>query len=242
MALFSVKMRSSAHGTHISGAERIVGEAEVPEVCAAMGRRALAHDKGMPDSITVTVGAIDSKVERVPALSVSEAICAHPDDARRTVIRALASLTPHAEDAWECVTTIRNMRGAVLFQAESGERLEPNRQRGVRVTALDSAAATDERPEAGSGKSRVTEAVVLASKVAHHPAVLAEVCISDDPHYTTGYVATKGLGYVRVPNMKPLGSALGGRLFVVDIDDPSELIEYLESTPVLVEWHHELAR
>ena len=34
--------------------------------------------------------------------------------------------------------------------------------------------------------------------------------------------------------MKPAGSAVGGRLFVVDTAAPLDLIEYLEHTPVLV--------
>mgnify|MGYP002718346708 FL=1 len=234
MALFSVKMRSSALGSHISGAERIVEEREVPDVCAAMGTRALAHGKGKPDSITVTVTAIDGEVAHIPALPIREAHCADPAEARETVIDALAPLTPHAAEAWELLTGVRDMRGAILFHATTGARLEPDHARGVRVTSMDAATATGERPEAHSGKTRVTDALVLASKVAHHPAVLAEVCISDDPDYTTGYVASREMGYLRVPNMKPVGSEMGGRLFVVDTDDPADLIDYLEHTPVLV--------
>ena len=234
MALFSVKMRSSALGSHISGAERIVEEREVPDVCAAMGTRALAHGKGKPDSITVTVTAIDGEVAHIPALPIREAHCADPAEARETVIDALAPLTPHAAEAWELLTGVRDMRGAILFHATTGARLEPDHARGVRVTSMDAATATGERPESRSGKTRVTDALVLASKVAHHPAVLAEVCISDDPDYTTGYVASRKLGYLRVPNMKPAGSPVGGRLFVVDTDEPVDLITYLEQTPVLV--------
>lgn len=232
--MFSVKMRSSARGTHISGAERIVGEQEIDEVCAAMSRRALAHGKGQPDSITITVSAIEREVVRVPALPITEATSRTPAEARDVVLGAIAPLTAHAAQAWELVTSVRDMRGAILFDAATGNRLEPDYARGVRVTSMDAATATGERPEAGSGKTRVTDALVLASKVAHHPSVLAEVCISDDPDYTTGYVATNTLGYLRVPNMKPAGSAVGGRLFVVDTAAPADLIEYLEHTPVLV--------
>lgn len=234
MALFSVKMRSSARDTHISGAERIVEEPEVPDVCAAMARRALAHGKGQPDSITVTVTGIDREVTHIPALPITEARCVDPLDARNTVIDALTPLTPHAVKAWELLTTVRGMRGAILFHAVTGDRLEPDHARGVRVTSMDAAIVTGEHPEAGSGKTRVTDALVLASKVAHHSAVLAEVCISDDPDYTTGYVASRKLGYLRVPNIKPVGSPVGGRLFVVDTDDPTDLISFLEHTPVLV--------
>lgn len=235
MTLFSVKMRSSAGGTHISGAERIVEEHEIDSVCAAVSRRALAHVKGQPDSITITVTAIDEDVTRVPALPISEARSSTPDQAREVALGILAPLTPHAELAWELLTSVRDMRGAILFDAATGQRLEQDPARGVRVTSMDAAEATTESPERCSGKIRVTDAVVLASKVAHHPAVLAEVCISDDPDYTTGYVATRSLGYVRVPNMKSAGSPVGGRLFVVNTDDAAEVVAYLEHTPVLVE-------
>lgn len=142
MALFSVKMRSSAGGTHISGAERIVEESEVPNVCAAMGTRALAHGKGKPDSITVTVTAIDGEVAHIPALPITEAHCADPAEARDTVIENLAPLTPHAEAAWELLTGVRDMRGAILLHAATGKRLESDHARGVRVTSMDAATAT----------------------------------------------------------------------------------------------------
>ena len=123
MALFSVKMRSSALGAHISGAERIVGKHEVPDVCAAMGTRALAHGKGKPDSITVTVTAIGGEVAHIPALPIREAHCADPAEARETVIDALTPLTPHAAEAWELLTSVRDMRGAILFHSATGARL-----------------------------------------------------------------------------------------------------------------------
>lgn len=40
MTYFSVRMRSDSAGQHISGAERIVREHEVPAVCAALSERA----------------------------------------------------------------------------------------------------------------------------------------------------------------------------------------------------------
>ena len=36
----------------------------------------------------------------------------------------------------------------------------------------------------------VKEALILASKL-HHAHIIAEVCISDDPDYTTGYFASE---------------------------------------------------
>lgn len=228
MSLFSVKMRASRGGVHVSGAERIVAPERVGEVCDAMSRRALSHPKGQPDEIHVTVVAVDeAAIVRMPFLPVTELSCASPAQARELVVGMLAEHTAHAERVWELLTGVRDMRGAVLLDAATGARLEADQKRGVRVTSMDAAA----HPET-DGKARVSEALVLASKVAHHPAVLAEVCISDDPDYTTGYLATSGRGYVRIPNMKPAGSPIGGRVFVVA--EPGDLVDYLERTPVVV--------
>ena len=228
MSLFSVKMRASRGGVHISGAERIVEADRVGKVCDAMTRRALSHPKGQPDDIRVTVAAVDEDaILRIPFLPVTQLECASPAEARELVVGMLAEHTAHAERAWQLLTEVRDMRGAVLLDATTGARLEADHQRGVRVTNMDAASHSDT-----DGKARVSEALVLASKVAHHPAVLAEVCISDDPDYTTGYLATSGRGYVRIPNMKPAGSPIGGRVFVVT--EPGDLVDYLERTPVVV--------
>lgn len=228
MPLFSVKMRASRGGVHISGAERIVPAGRVGEVCDAMSRRALAHTKGQPDEIHLSVAAVDEDtIVRIPFLPVTERQCASPEQARGLVVDMLSGVTCHAERVWDLVTSVRDMRGAVLFHAATGTRLESDPQRGVRVTNMDAASHSG-----GDGKQRVSEALVLASKVAHHPAVLAEVCISDDPEYTTGYLASSELGYVRIPNMKSAGSPVGGRVFVVA--EPGDVVDYLEHTPVVV--------
>jgi len=81
----------------------------------------------------------------------------------------------------------------------------------------------------------VKEALILASKVASHPDVTAEICISDDPDYTTGYIASKQLGYLRIPNIKRRGEKHGGRVFIVkESADIDRLTNYLEKTPVIV--------
>ena len=51
--LFSVKMRASQEGAHISGAERIVPASALPQLAAVMTTRALDHAKGNPHIIQV---------------------------------------------------------------------------------------------------------------------------------------------------------------------------------------------
>ncbi|MCX7492993.1 hypothetical protein OS127_10795 [Corynebacterium sp. P6129] len=59
MTTYSVKMRASSDGQHISGAERLVRSESVPTCVDSLTHRALTHPKGTPDEITVTVRAVD---------------------------------------------------------------------------------------------------------------------------------------------------------------------------------------
>ncbi|SPJ40912.1 6-carboxyhexanoate--CoA ligase [Corynebacterium diphtheriae subsp. lausannense] len=106
-------------------------------------------------------------------------------------------------------------------------------QRGVRastfgITPQDSTGPTLK-------KSHFNEALVLASKVMSTPGIVAEICISDDPAYTTGYV-TAANTYIRIPNMKDPYSPIGGRVFLLDtrLSTPEDTISYLEQQPVLI--------
>ena len=127
------------------------------------------------------------------------------------------------------------MRGAMLVDADTLERLEPDKARGVRATCMDAAGAQGRLP--ASAKNHYAEAIVLASKVASAPGMVAEICISDDPGYVTGYVASRAIGYRRITCMKENGDGRGGRIFICKgiAADPSETIRFLETTPVLVE-------
>ena len=133
------------------------------------------------------------------------------------------------------------MRGAMLIDSASGERLEPDRARGVRVSRFDwsdTAAEAIDRALAVIGLThfRTREALALATKVAHGPGVVAELCWSDDPGYSAGYVASRTGGYVRLRQMKLSGNRSGGRAFFVSSTgfDRSALMRYLQETPVLI--------
>jgi 6-carboxyhexanoate--CoA ligase len=133
----------------------------------------------------------------------------------------------------------RPMRGAMLVDACTGERLEPDRDRGVRVSRMDLAPAAEKELREGLGvlgldNVHVREALVLAGKVMLAPSIVAELCWSDDPDYTAGYVAAPGLGYSRFPHLKPVGEERGGRaFFIVPGADLAALIRFLEQSPVL---------
>jgi 6-carboxyhexanoate--CoA ligase len=132
------------------------------------------------------------------------------------------------------------MRGAVIVEAVSGKRLESDQARGVRVSRMD--LSPECRPalefnltSAGLGHHRVLEALVLAGKVLGAPGIIAELCWSDDPNYTTGYVADPQAGYQRISELKLTGDSRGGRVFFVDQTKTSleELVDYLERQVVL---------
>ncbi|NIQ93878.1 MAG: hypothetical protein GWN87_06430 [Desulfuromonadales bacterium] len=79
------------------------------------------------------------------------------------------------------------------------------------------------------------EAMVLAAKVISTPGVLAELCWSDDPSYTAGYVASPEAGYQRLTHLKPFGERLGGRAFFVRPQSClSQIVEDLERSFLLL--------
>lgn len=256
MEYYSLKMRASqqvgegenAHEQHISGAERIVGRDSVEAVCSAMIRRAMTHSKGDPDFINVKIEKVrENDIQILKALPVTRIDVDNAQqglnrafelinktisdgllrDARNDVIDDFAAKLP------ELLRETFPMRGAMLYDIATGTRVEPDHQRGVRATYMDALHSS----EVDGGKNHFNEAIVLATKVANAPGMVAELCISDDPNYVTGYVASKELGYVRIMKMKEMGDENGGRIFLFDSRKVSaeECIEYLQKKKVLVE-------
>ena len=256
MDYYSLKMRASQqvgegeqkHEQHISGAERIVNQDSVEAVCMAMVRRAMTHSKGDPDFINVKIEKVhENDIQILKALpvtrvdvetwqeglekafgliakSVSDGLLR---DARNDVISDFAKKLP------ELLQATFPMRGAMLYDIATGERLEPDHERGVRATYMDALHSS----EVDGCKNHFNEAIVLATKVANAPGMVAEFCVSDDPNYVTGYVASKELGYVRIMKMKEMGDENGGRIFLFDSRKAKaeDCIEYLQKQKVLVD-------
>ena len=234
-ALFSVKMRASRAGVHISGAERIVPEASIPPLAAVLAERALKHAKGQPDFINIKVEAAPEPL-RLKALAVSTHTARNPDEGWRIVRDLLAADGLVRID--EIIALFREtygMRGAMLLDADTLERLEPDAARGVRATFMDAAESAVQT--FSSEKNHYAEAVVLATKVAHAPGIVGEICMSDDPDYVTGYVASKRIGYARITCLKAKGDPAGGRIFLYrgPREKVGETIDFLQRRCVLVE-------
>lgn len=242
MEYYSLKMRASQqvgegeqkHEQHISGAERIVGHDNVEAVCAAMVRRALTHSKGDPDFINVKIEKIsEDDIQILDALPVTRIDVDTWQQGRDKAFELIGEAAVGIREKLpELLRETFPMRGAMLYDIATGTRLEPDHERGVRATYMDALHSS----VVDSQKNHFNEAIVLATKVANAPGMVAEFCISDDPNYVTGYVASKELGYVRIMKMKEMGDENGGRIFLFDSRKAKaeDCINYLQKKKVLI--------
>ncbi len=248
-SLYSIRMRSSKGDRHVSGAERIVSRDKIETVVAGLVPRAMG--KGCaPDKTIITIESLSGlSLKRLAALELVTLRVRNVEEGRDHASRILGAVGVSEHSALSAMAQLsrgaapsgNSMRGAMIMDAETGERLEHDRERGVRASRFDwSEEAVDETTKMlakiGLTHFRTVEALALATKVAHGPGIVAELCWSDDPDYTAGYVASAGLGYVRFPHLKNAGDAKGGRVFFVrskkiNID---ALIRYLEKEAALI--------
>ena len=238
MALYSLKMRAekiAQEREHVSGAEKILPEDELPAYMAALLARALHHAKGKADFVNFKVEAVAPEdVEHLDALPISTVEVETAEEGRRVILQALESLgLKNGEAILAKFSETYGMRGAMLLDADTLERLEPDAVRGLRATYMDDERAA-KRPS--DCKNHFAEAVVLATKVVHAPHIVAEICVSDDPDYVAGYVAASSLGYRRITKLKAMGSPDGGRIFLYrgPREGVADCIRYLEKQCVLV--------
>lgn len=246
--MYSVRMRAAQGGRHedggrhISGAERVVTRERVEQTTAAMLKRAFAHSRGQADFMNLVIEKIDPCIiQRVPLLPVSQletsTVTQGQKAARLALVAAGVSDGSAQEGIGLLLSLADSMRGAMLLCAATGRRLDHTYDKGIRVSRMDvenEEAFTGRLARQGIDNMHVREALVLASKVAAGPGIVAELCWSDDPGYTTGYVASSK-GYIRIPHCKTLGSFIGGRIFFVNpAAEVSCLENYLQYQPVLV--------
>ncbi len=255
-SLYSVRMRSFLEDRHLAGGEDIVAAEELPERITELLNRGLSpstHDPGRErrPSLTFRIDPVDpGALVSAPLLPVH---CLKSDTVSETwafVRDALALLetqgflldSKHLLE--QCRLLLAGNRpvspGAFLLSPD-GDPLDPD-GRGIRVTHFGMLRRVREGMISqvavhGTGTSRrFIEALQIASKALHSPPVLLEFCLSDNPEYTTGYLALKGVGYIRLPHLKPPGIPAGGRLYVMEkpVDSSLEtLLGYLTKTPVL---------
>ncbi len=247
--LFSVRMRAASGARHLSGAERLVPFPRISTVVQKFLDR--AWSKGIPpDEVVLTVEPLGDrcvhKIQALDLLDLREEGVSRCRDAASGILRS-AGVAPQAvQQAFSFLDRGPSedggaMRGAMVMDALTGERLEPDRSRGVRASRFDWSddaflSLSEQLARLGLTHFRTHEALALASKISFVPGFVAELCWSDDPDYRAGYVASRSSGYVRLPSMKDLGASSGGRAVFIDTKqtDIGIVTEYLERQPVIV--------
>jgi 6-carboxyhexanoate--CoA ligase len=228
---------------HISGAEGLYDVADLAAAGAKYIKRAIGHSRGMPENIVITLEKVKTRPVIAPLLRVSTENCENPNAAWDTVRHYTSRLGvsgPALALAEKILFSKNSLRGAALISTETEQRLDPDTEKGVRVSRLGICKTSASKLEKelatlNINTPTVKEALILASKVASCKDIVAEICISDDPDYTTGYVASRSLGYVRIPNIKKRGSMHGGRIFFLKPHaDIRKVIQYLEKKAVIV--------
>ncbi len=242
MSIYSLKMRASRHenGTqeHVSGAEKILRASELTAQMDALLQRALHHAKGKADFINLKIEEIQpDDLQYIDALPVSTYEATTADEGRKAMAEGLTEVGISPEKAEKIMSMFKDtyiMRGAMLLDADTLERLEPDHARGIRATYMDAEHSASR--SASDCKNHFQEAIVLASKVISAPHIIAELCMSDDPDYVTGYIATRSKGYMRITKLKPMGCPDGGRIFLYrgPREEVAECIRYLQQQHVLV--------
>jgi 6-carboxyhexanoate--CoA ligase len=249
--LYSIRMHALLAGNHLSGAERLAVEEDLEFLAGCFVRRSLDHPKGKADSIHLTVEALEPAAVRTGCLpDLSTVVVKDYRQGREAACRLLVEAGVSAKAASAAMAALkqgaapggRSMRGAMLVDAASGVRLEPDRARGVRASRMDLDPQTERKLRKGLAflgldNIHVREALVLAAKVLATPGIIAELCWSDDPDYTAGYVATPAKGYVRFPHLKPYGETRGGRAFFVRSEglELDAVIYHLERSILLID-------
>ena len=235
MPLYSIKMRAAKGDLHVSGAERIIEQNDISDAVSALTERALHHGLGRADFINVKMEEVkEEQLEYLDALPVSKRPAQTVEETYK-IMRSMLCELDLEDKADELIDLLRHnhpMRGAVLYDIATSKRIEPDQERGIRVTYMDAAGAAS----TSSCKNHFREAIVLATKVVHVPGIIAELCLSDDPDYLVGYLASLKHGYVRLMPMKEMGNPHGGRVFIFDSTKAKaeDAIYYLEKQRVLV--------
>ncbi|MFB4164066.1 6-carboxyhexanoate--CoA ligase [Alteribacillus sp. JSM 102045] len=245
--LYSIRMRAAAGGAHekggkhISGGERLAYETEMEQITGDLLKKAFSHQRGKPDFFNLVIEDVKFPVCRGEPLFVSTCNVKDPLEGKRTaeVLLCQCGLTYEViNKALGILVNNFHVRGAIIIDANTGERLDNRKDKGVRVSQLDWRQSDYKNWCVANNTAenvRMKEALTLATKVCSHPATIAEICWSDDPNYITGYVASPKRGYERITKMKEKGDEHGGRLIFIDsLQAMDSYIQYLEKQPFMI--------
>ena len=224
IAMYSIKMRASHEDIHISGAETMCEFEDLENYLKKYFNKAFNHENGNIDFLNLKIEKVKAPIQTLVALPVVENL--------NDTLTQLAKQTDVSEYALnkglEYIKNDITYTGAIILSAHTGQRLDSTEQRGIRVTHL--AFKTCKRN--GEISERVKDARALATCINTFEGVKAELCVSDDLHYTTGYYASPKLGYRRIFNIKEKGTRHGGRIIFVDEGiNLNAYVSFLETVP-----------
>lgn len=240
MSLYSIKMRASKDGVHVSGGERIAEQTKLKQIVDELLDRPAEFD-----FMNIKIEKISKVTYIKKSLDIYTYIFKDYIQANKFAAQLISAETGINIDIVERNINLIHtgaaengnvMRGAMIVDME-GNRREFDKNRGVRTTGVDFVNREDITHQLlGKGfTTRTADAVAIATKNLNSEHILAEYCISDDPEYLFGYVAVKGR-YIRLFPLKEKGNPKGGRIYFVKKNtDINQLYEYLEKENILIE-------
>ena len=133
--LFSLKMRASQGERHISGVEKILTEKQLSASLGTLLTRALKHAAGEPDFINFKVEKLNpDSILHIDALPVKTISAQTPEEGLSRMRGILDSIgIARSGEIVSLLRNLRGMRGAVLLDADTLERLEEDPRRGIRA-------------------------------------------------------------------------------------------------------------
>lgn len=186
--MYSIKMRASHEDIHISGAETMCEFEDLENYLKKYFNKAFNHENGNIDFLNLKIEKVKAPIQTLVALPVVENL--------NDTLTQLAKQTGVSEYALnkglEFIKNDITYTGAIILSAQTGQRLDSTEQRGIRVTQL----AFKTCKCNGEISERVKDARALATCINAFEGVKAELCVSDDLHYTTGYFASPKLDIV----------------------------------------------
>jgi 6-carboxyhexanoate--CoA ligase len=243
-------MRIHRDGAHLSGAEDLVLEKDLGEKIQEFSRKLFPFLENAthlsPVQLIITVDPIPDGTILERNLLPVQIMNSHSKPETLTGLHSLLSEILQNGSASKILDIFheeilsKKVRNGAFLITPSGKFLMSDLPDGVRTTHVGCEPGLRKHLEQELSSilqkpnHRFLEALILSSKVLSSEDILLELCVSDDPHYSTGYMASRPFGYVRIPHLKPEGHAMGGRLYVVkeNVDLPN-LLGFLRTKPVL---------
>lgn len=226
-------------GKHISGAECITDENSLKKDVLALLERAMNHPKGKSDFINISVQKIhdNSSIRYIDPLEITTVDNHKNILYPNLILKKLGFTEDKIKKALEILFSLKNIKGALIV---SFEDFYEYTNKITRCSNIDYHMELKDDLNKFLNQNNflgkyLKDALCLSSKICNDDNVLCELCISDDKGYTTGYISSNSLGYIRIKNFKPKDHEFGGRIiFIKDKNKLDDTINYLKKSPILI--------